>query len=490
MRLRMSATIEGKWGARASCVAAAIFLSGCVQVPNLGTPAVPRPPGSFDSARSFAAPRGEWPTAAWWQGYRDDQLDKLMSEALTRAPTLAQAGARLREAEYRAGLAQANRLPNLSLNASVNEEKLTYKGIFPQNAVPKGWNDMGRVTLDFSWELDFWGKNRAAFDAAVSEVRAGEAEAASAHVLLTTSVAQTYVQLQNLFLQRDLAEESVRNRAESEHLVRRRLAEGLEPQATLEQASARSSQAIAERAAVDESILLARNAMAALIGQGPDRGLDIKPTTLLNRQPFGLPAGLSADLLGRKPEVVAARWQVEAAAKRIGVAKASFYPNVNLVAFIGFDALNLRNLGASGSDTGAFGPAIHLPIFDAGRLRANYGAANAQYDAAVAIYDATLTQALRETADAARSLQSLDVRLANTQAALASSEKAYRLAKRRYEVGLADFQSVLTTEDAVVQIRQSETALRARGVSLDIALIKALGGGFATNPQTMAKVTP
>ena len=106
------------------------------------------------------------------------------------------------------------------------------------------------------------------------------------------------------------------------------------------------------------------------------------------------------------------------------------------------------------------------------------------------MYDATLTQALRETADAARSLQSLDVRLANTQAALASSEKAYRLAKRRYEEGIADFQSVLTTEDAVLQIRQSETALRARGVSLDIALIKALGGGFATNPQTMAKVTP
>jgi len=489
MRLRMNTTIEVTWRASACCIAAAVFLSACVQVPKLDTSA-PRAPGSFDSTRSFAAPRGDWPTSAWWQGYHDEQLDKLISEALTKAPTLAQAGARLREAEYRAGLAQANRLPNVNLNASVTEEKLTYKGIFPQNAVPKGWNDMGRVTLDFSWELDFWGKNRAAFDAAVSEVRAGEAEDAAARVLLTTSVAQAYVQLQNLFLQRDLAQESVRNRTESEHLVRRRVAEGLEAQATLEQASARLSQAIAERAAAEESILLARNALAALIGQGPDRGLDIQPTTLLNRQPFGLPDALSADLIGRKPEVVAARWHVEAAAKRIGVAKTAFYPNVNLVAFIGFDALNLSRLGSSGSDTGAIGPALHLPIFDAGRLRANYGAANAQYDAAVAMYDATLTQALRETADAARSLQSLDVRLANTQAALASSEKAYRLAKRRYEEGIADFQSVLTTEDAVLQIRQSETALRARGVSLDIALIKALGGGFATNPQTMAKVTP
>lgn len=454
----------------------------------------PRTADSFAVTQSFEAGDdmgvGEWPTEQWWLAYGDPQLDQLIEEALLNAPSLAQAGARLREAAARSGIARAARLPSLGLNAGAEERKLTYKGIFPPNAVPRGWNDYARATVDFSWELDFWGKNRTAFEAAVSDVRVAQAEAAGAHVLLTTSVAQAYVQLQDLFVQVDLAREAHRTVESSEQLVRRRLAEGLETQAALEQASARSNEAAAELAETLEQLSLARDALAALVGQGPDRGLQVRRTDLSGRRPFGLPPALAADLLGRKPEVVAARWRVEAAAKRVGVAKTTFYPNVNLVAFLGFESLGLRNLGSSGSDIGSVGAAIHLPIFEGGRLDANYRAAGAQYDAAVASYDAALTQALRETADAARSLQALDGRLRPTQAALSSAEKAYRLARRRYDEGLADFQSVLTTEDAVLQIRRAESSLRTRGVLLDIALIKALGGGFEAGPQTQAQVTP
>jgi NodT family efflux transporter outer membrane factor (OMF) lipoprotein len=471
-------------------VVAVSLLCACAHIPDIGSPAQPRPVDALESARSFDAPLGEWPTRQWWHSFNDPQLDQLITEALASAPTLEQAAARLREATARAGLAQAARLPSLGLDAAADERKLTYKGIFPPNAVPRGWNDFGRVTLDFSWELDFWGKNRMALESAVSEVRASEAENAAARVLLTTSVVQAYVQVQDLFVQLDLARDASRTVESSEQLVRRRFAEGLENEAALEQAHSRSNQAAAELAAVDEAMGLARDALAAIAGQGPDRGLQVSRTNVSARRPFGLPAALAADLLGRKPEVVAARWRVEAAARRVGVAKTTFYPNVNLMAFIGFDSLGLKKLDASGSDTGSVGAAIHLPIFDGGRLAANYRATSAQYDAAVAGYDAALTQALRETADAARSLQSLDARLRPTRAALASGEKAYRLARRRYEEGLADFQSVLTTEDAVLQVRRAETALRTRGVLLDIALIKALGGGFETDPQMQAQVAP
>jgi NodT family efflux transporter outer membrane factor (OMF) lipoprotein len=298
------------------------------------------------------------------------------------------------------------------------------------------------------------------------------------------------VQVQDLFVQLDLARDATRTVESSEQLVRRRFAEGLESETALEQAHARSNQAAADLAEVGERMSLARDALAALAGQGPDRGLQVSRTNVSTRRPFGLPTALAADLLGRKPEVVAARWRVEAAAKRVGVAKTTFYPNVNLLAFSGFDSLGLKKFGTSGSDTGSVGAAIHLPIFDGGRLAANYRATSAQYDAAVAGYDATLTQALRETADAAHSLQALDARLAPTQAALASGEKAYRLARRRYDEGLADFQSVLTTEDAVLQIRRAETSLRTRGVLLDIALIKALGGGFEADQQMQAQAAP
>jgi len=479
-----------RWMAGCASGAAISLLCACAHVPDIGTPAQPRPVDAVASARSFDAPPGEWPTSQWWQSFADPQLDQLIAEAQASAPTLEQAAARLREAAARAGLAQAARLPNLGLDAAVDERKLTYKGIFPPNAVPRGWNDFGRVTLDFSWEIDFWGKNRLALEGAVSELRASEAENAAARVLLTTSVVQAYVQVQDLFVQSDLARDASRTVQSSEQLVRRRFEEGLETEAALEQAQARASQAAAEQAEVEERLSLARDALAAVVGQGPDRGLQVSRTSLSVRRPFGLPTALAADLVGRKPEVVAARWRVEAAAKRVGVAKTAFYPNVNLMAFIGFDSLGLKKLGSTGSDTGSVGAAIHLPIFDGGRLDANYRATSAQYDLAVAAYDAALTQALREAADAVHSLQSLDARLRPTQAALASGEKAYGLARRRYEEGLADYQSVLLAEDAVLQIRRAETSLRTRGVLLDIALIKALGGGFESDLQLQAQVAP
>lgn len=472
-----------------SLVATALTLSSCALVPDEGARSQPKTPDMLASNRSFDVAPGDWPTEAWWRSFGDEQLNALMDEALARAPTLTQARARLREAESRAGLARAQQFPSIGANIGAQEEKLTYKGIFPAEVVPRGWNDSGNATLDLAWEFDFWGKNRSSFDAAVSEVRAGEAEAAATRVLLTTGLAQAYVEFQYLFMQLDIARTSVTNREASERLVSRRVAEGLEAEAALEQARARLNQSIAELAAVDERLRLSRNAIAALIGAGPDRGLSLRRTPMLARRPIGLPPTLAVDMLGRKPEIVAARWHVEAAAKRIGVARASFYPNVNLMAFLGFQSLGLNQLGSSGSDIGNVGVAIHLPIFDAGRLKANYGATNAQYELAVATYDATLSRSLQETADAARSLQSLEVRFASIKAALANGERAYQLSVKRYDGGLSSFQPVLSTEDAVLQIRKAEAELRTRGVSLDIALVKALGGGFAA-ASTQAQVTP
>ena len=154
---------------------AVVLLCACAHIPDVETPAQPRPVQGMASTRSFDAPLGDWPTDQWWQAFGDPQLNQLIAEALATSPSLEQAGARLREAAARAGLAQAARLPSLGLSAAADERKLTYKSIFPPNAVPRGWNDVGRATLDFSWELDFWGKNRMALEGAVSEVRASEA---------------------------------------------------------------------------------------------------------------------------------------------------------------------------------------------------------------------------------------------------------------------------------------------------------------------------
>jgi NodT family efflux transporter outer membrane factor (OMF) lipoprotein len=489
MRILSSITPSAAHGLRFAAIAgAALAMCSCAAIPNLGAAPRPTVAAELSSQRSFAVPEGDWPAQDWWKSFRDPQFDQLMNEALEHSPTMAQAQARLQEAIARTASARAALYPAASANASAFEQKLSYNSIFPAAAVPRGWNELGQTTLDFSWELDFWGKNRSALRAAVSDAQAAEADAAGARLLLTTALADAYIRLQYLFELRDVAAETLSNRTDSARLARERLQQGVDTQIAVEEAAARVNLAQADLAQTDEDIKLDRNAIAALLGCGPDRGLSVERPTFSTRRAVGLPSTLSADILGRKPEVLAARWRVEAAAKRMGVARAEFYPNVNLIAFIGYQSLGLSRLVASGSDIGSAGPAVHLPLFEGGQLRANYRGARAQYDLAVATYDEALTQALRETANAARSLEALNDRRVATDAGLARSEKAYSLAKARYEGGLADYQTVLTAEDLVLQARVADTAIHSRGYFLDVALIKALGGGFESNATFQAQV--
>jgi NodT family efflux transporter outer membrane factor (OMF) lipoprotein len=460
---------------------ASLVLCSCAAIPDLGPAPQPVAANSLAAKNSFAAPTSEWPTQHWWASFKDAQLDELMAEAIAHSPTMAQAQARLLEADGRTGAARAALYPTVGADASVNREKLSYHSIFPIAAVPKGWNDLGQATLDFNWELDFWGKNRSALEATLSEAKEAQADAAGAELLLTTSLAERYIQLSYLYDLRDVTAQTLRNREDSARLTRERLAQGLDTEISAEEAAARVNLAQADLVQVGERIRLCRDGIAALIGAGPDRGLEIARPTMSTRREFGMPKQLSADLIGRKPEVVAARWRVESAAQRVGVARATFYPNVNLAAFIGIQSLGISKLTESGSEIGSVGPAVHLPIFEGGLLRANYRSASAEYNLAVAMYDQALTEAMREVADAAGSLNALDARRDATEAGVVRSQRAYRLAKARYEGGLADYQTVLTAEEIKLQAELADTAIHSRGYSLDVALVKALGGGFESN---------
>jgi NodT family efflux transporter outer membrane factor (OMF) lipoprotein len=192
----------------------------------------------------------------------------------------------------------------------------------------------------------------------------------------------------------------------------------------------------------------------------------------------GLPGNLQASLLGRRPDIVAARLRAEAAAKQIDVAGAQFYPDVNLAAFIGFQSLGLNMLSKSGSVTGSIGPAITLPIFDSGRLKGQYKGARAEYDAAVASYNGAVTQALHEVADVGVSQRALAGRLERTQAAVDAATEAHRIAQNRYRGGLATYLEVLNAEDALLANVQALANLRSRRFALDVQLVRALGGGY------------
>lgn len=458
--------------------------AGCAQLPRIETPPAVKKIEQLDGSKSFTAPEAAWPGEGWWLAYGDAQLDALIEEALRGSPDLDLARARLHAAMAQVQGAHATRIPEVTGTASFTEEKQSYNNLIPKAALPQGWNDYGLATVNVAWELDFWGKNRAALAAAVSEQRAAEVEVAQTRLILSTSVASTYAGLVHLYTLRDNAAETLAIRTKTVALFRQRHDFGLETLASLRQVEARQSAAQGDLLAIDERIGLQRNAIAALLGAGPDRGLAITRPTAQVSGSQGLPQNLALDLLGRRPDVIAARSRAEAAARRIDQAKAGFYPSVNLIGFAGLQSLGVDNLVKAGSGVGSIGPAISLPIFNTERLQGQLRGAHAEYEAAVATYNATLSEALREVADAATSRRALDGELGAARASVAAAAEAHQIVSRRYDGALATYLDVLTAEDELITAQRAEAELESRALILDVALVRALGGGFS--PQGLA----
>ena len=457
---------------------------GCAQIPAHDKSAEAKSVDQLHSSASFKAPASAWPTDGWWRAYGDPQLDRLIDEALRESPNLTNAQARLRQAAAMTHAAGAPILPEASANAGLARQKQSYNYLMPREAVPQDWNGYGQATLNLSWELDFWGKNRSALVAATSEQRAAEAEVAQTRLILSTSVASAYAELVHLFNVRDNAAATLNLRTQTVNLFRQRHQYGLENLASVRQVEARQAGAEAQLLAVDEYIALQRNGIAALLGAGPDRGIAITRPTTQFAGTLGLPHNLALDLLGRRPDIVAARLRTEAAAKRIDQHKAGFYPSVNLMAFAGLQSLGIDNLSKSGSEIGGVGAAISLPIFNTARLQGQLLGAHAEYDVAVSIYNATLTNALREVADTVTSRKSLDGELAATRAAVTAAAEAHNMVSTRYQGGLATYIDVLTAEDQLVAAKRGLADIETRALVLDVALVRALGGGFQSSTTT------
>jgi NodT family efflux transporter outer membrane factor (OMF) lipoprotein len=469
-----------------------VLVSGCAQIPRLDPPLAMKKVDELGSSNAFAVPVAAWPSDQWWNVYGDTQLNALIDEALRNAPDLDLAQARLKASAAQVQGAGATRLPEVTGSAVIAEAKQSYDFLVPRQALPNGWNGYGAATLNMSYELDFWGKNRAALAAAISEQRAAEVEIAQTRLILSTSVASAYAGLLHLYTLRDNAADTLALRTQTVALFRQRRQFGLETLASVRQVEARQAAAKGDLLAIEERIGLQKNAIAALLGAGPDRGLQIARPNAAWSGSQGLPTNLSLELLGRRPDIVAARLRTEAAAHRIDQRKAGFYPSVNLLAFAGFQSVGIDKLFKSASQSGAAGPAISLPIFNTARLQGQFKGARAEYDAAVATYNGTLSTALREVADAATSRKSLDEELAAARAAVAAAAEAHQMVNSRYEGALATYLDVLSAEDLLISARRSEAELETRALILDVSLVRALGGGFTPdrsstltrNPQT------
>lgn len=439
---------------------------------------------AFASGTSLTGVAGAtWPAAQWWQGYGDPQLDRLIAEALAGSPDIAIAAARVRTAEGVVQQAGAANRPTLDAEAAAGLNKQSYNNGIPAEFVPRGWNSTGRLALNAGLDLDLFGRNRASLVAATSDAEATRLEGAQAALTLATDIAARYADLARLYAEQDVLQRAVAVRGATEKLVADRVASGLDTQAELRQARSAVPASRVDLAVNAEQIALAKNAIAALMGAGPDRALAItRPTAPVLAT--ALPADAAIALVGRRPDIAAARARAEAAASRIKVARADFYPNISLSGLIGLQSLGLDNLFKGGSSIGNVGPAISLPIFRGGALQGQYRRARGEYDEAVATYDRTVIGALRDVADAVTSRRQVAVQRADAEASLQDAEGAYQAAQLRYRGGLSTFLNVLSAEQAVLTARRSLADIEARRFALDVQLVRALGGGFETPFQT------
>jgi NodT family efflux transporter outer membrane factor (OMF) lipoprotein len=466
----------------------AALLTACAATGPRDKPAALADPAQFGAG----AVGSDFPAADWWRAWGDPQLDALVDQALAGQPGLRVAAARLRQAQAAAGVAGSAQAPQVNLGADLSDQRFTENGMVPPPLAGSiHWNNSVQVGL--AWDLDLFGRQRSALEAAIGQQRAAAAELQSARLALAAQVVAGYVELARLGQAQTLAQQSLQQRDQVLALVRQRIAAGLDTQVELRQAEGLIAQSRVELEALDQAMVQARHALAELAGQGPQQFATLAPR-LTPLPSLVLPAALPADLVGRRADLVAQRWRVQAAWSDIDAARAQFYPNVNLVAFAGLSSLGLDRLTESGSLTYGAGPALRLPIFDGGRLRAQLGARDAEADAAVESWNAALLRALREVADETSRLQSLERQQRLQADATTAATAAFDLALQRYQAGLGNFLVVLAAQTNVLVQRRAATDLLARHLTSEVVLARALGGGWtptemppvpAAAPQTV-----
>lgn len=468
-----------------SLAASALLLAGCASPAGIAPthklldPAQlgAQPPAGSTSINAQPAPDATpWPKERWWTAYGDPVLDGLVDKALANQPSLQTVQARLAQAQAIVDVNRSALMPQVNGSVELTDQRFSENFIYPPPLAGSiRWT--GDARLAFSWDLDIAGGKRAALAAAVGQQRAAQAESQAAALSMASSVASSYVALARLVALREVAVRTTATRDEVLKLVRQRIDAGLDTTVELRQAQGLIAQTRVDVNAVDEQIGRARHALAELTGQGPDALSNLAPQ-LRSVASAPLPKGLPVDLIGRRPDLVAARWRVEAATEDVKAARAQFYPNVNLTAFLGLQSLGLDQLLKAGSGIYGGGPALHLPVFEAGRLRAGLKQRASEVDVAVDTYNAALLRALREVADEVSTLQLLERQQRNQADALTAAESAYDLATQRYRAGLGTLLVVLSAEGNVLTQRRAVADLDARHLAAEIALARALGGGY------------
>ncbi|MGA8706092.1 MAG: efflux transporter outer membrane subunit [Steroidobacteraceae bacterium] len=460
-------------------VTLAVLLAGCVLPPKDSKHAAPLDAQQLGLSAAAVAPAA----AKWWQALHDPQLNTLIEQALSANPSLAQADAQLRAAVAQVDAAHAGLYPKASFSGSALRQHAPDNYIIPP---PLAGTDfwMAQIGASLSWDVDFWGRQRDALSASHSLAQAADLERDNARLLLSAALVQAYVGLSRADALVDIAEQSEQQRQHILDLTRQRVSAGLDTRLELREAESALPQARVERAQAQAQADVAVHALAMLAGRGADSYGAITRPRLDPDAVLPLPEQLPINLLARRPDVLAARLRIEAADADRRALRTAFYPDVSLRALAGIASFGLNDLFEAGSRGYGVGPVISLPLFDAGKLRAQYQGSEAAIDSAVAAYDDTVLRAVQQSADELTRIDALTRERTDQRATLDAAEDGYRIAEERYRAGLAGYLSVLSAETQVLGARRQNVQINTDLALARINLLLELGGSFDPRSDT------
>jgi NodT family efflux transporter outer membrane factor (OMF) lipoprotein len=458
-------------------------LNGCISVPTQEaqdlTKGVCLSSTATQALQSVDFEKGDWIDDHWWDLFGDPQLSELVLTALRDNPTLKRAQSKIEYAKEIAKQRRARLFPELSFEFEDDWQHLSTDGFFRAFAptIPPVVNVVD-VTFNFNYELDFFGKNRFLFRSALGVAKANEAESAQAVLIISTAVVEAYLKLQTNLEKLKVLKEIKQDRASFLHLNALRFKRGIESEIVplgSEQDVLSIQNTILQ---LEEQVDLDLHLIKALLNLSPDDPLEITSPHSFFDAPFPLPDDLSIDLLARRPDLMAQIWMVESAAQQIGAAKTEFYPNVNLRGLIGLESVFFRTLFSKKGEMGFLDPAIHLPIFTAGRLKANLAAKVAEFKEASHRYREILMQAAKEVADGLTKFQALGEQIQVQGQAVDKALESHALTYDRYIYGVNNYLKVLQSEELVWNQRLMMIELQSTRLLATLHLIKALGGGY------------
>lgn len=463
-------------------LASLLFVSACSQwlpITHTAPPTTTSAPLSANLVATLNSGANNWPASDWWRKYGDPTLDQLIAQAAGNAPSLANAEARFNNAREAVRVSAATAGLQVDANASLTRQRLSDNGLFPTEFLGFSWYNQADLGLRATYSFDWWHKRRAATEAAVNEARAAQAERSAASMTLAAAIAESYFGWQADQAQLALLDEQQRLLARQQDIVAARIRAELEPAGNLYQLNGDVAALRATRIGLEASASLRRVVIAALLGVNSKQLPEFvsRPLPSVAAQ---LPDSVRIDLLARRADIVASRWRIEAAEQQLKVARAEFMPDISINALAGLSSIDVSKLLNAGSAVPAIGAAIHLPIFDSGLLKAQYGLRAAQLDAAVAAYNDTVVSAAQQVSTQVITLRKLDAQRAQRLAQVHSAEQLLNTAEARKRQGLTDNRPVLSALQLLQQQRSAVATLDAAALATDINLQLALGGGYTS----------